>query len=280
MTLWPDIGPYVGPTPNCNAGGMVEHRGLVLHIASGFYEGTISWQSHSHGANSTSSHFIVARDGRCVQMVDTADAAWAERAGNAHWLSVELEGFAPEDSLHATHQGWETATPQQVEVCARILAKMHAVYGVPLQLASSPSGQGLGHHSMGAESGVDWGHSLCPGVAIKAQKPAILARAIAIAAGTTTTTQETFMALTDEQQHDLWVWVASLVDPNTPKGGRPDDRFHFPPALVELNAKVDALAAKLDALGTPAPAVVDSSALTAAVQHAVNAVKGSITFGA
>lgn len=279
MTLWPDIGAYVGPTPNRNAGGMVEYRGLVLHIASGFYDGTIAWQ-HNSNAN-VSSHFIVARDGRCVQMVDTADVAWAERAGNAHWLSVELEGFAPEDSLHATHQGWEIATPQQVEVCARILAKMHAVYGVPLQLASSPSGQGLGHHSMGAESGVDWGHSLCPGVAIKAQKPAILARAIAIAAGQSTTPQGAFMAaLTDEQQHDLWVWVASLVDPNTPKTGRADDRFHFPPALVELNAKVDALAAKVDALGTPALATVDTAALTAAVQSAVNAVKGSITFSA
>jgi hypothetical protein len=246
--LWSDIGQYVGPTPNRNAGGMVEHRGLVLHIASGFYDGTISWQSHSHGADSTSSHFIVARDGRCVQMVDTADVAWAEKSGNAHWLSVELEGFAPEDSLHATHQGWETATPQQIEVCARILAKMHAVYGVPLQLATSPYGQGLGHHSMGAESGVDWGHSMCPGAAIKAQKPAILARAITIATGAPIS-KETFMAaLSDEQQHDLWVWLASMVDPKTPPTGRADDRFHFPAVMVGLNAKLDALTAKVDAL--------------------------------
>jgi hypothetical protein len=35
MTFWPDIGPYAGPTPNRNVGAMVEHRGLVLHIASG-----------------------------------------------------------------------------------------------------------------------------------------------------------------------------------------------------------------------------------------------------
>lgn len=182
--LWPDIGPYVGPTPNRSAGGMVEHRGVVLHIASGFYDGTISWQRNPSA--DVSSHFIVGRDGRCVQMVDTADEAWAQRAGNPRWLSIELEGFAPDDGLHATHPGWETATPQQIEVCARILVRAHQVYGVPLQLATSPSGRGLGHHSMGAESGVDWGHSQCPGQAIKGQKPAILARAQALASGAIT----------------------------------------------------------------------------------------------
>lgn len=181
--IWSDIATWVGPTANRTEGGMASPpRGLVLHIASGFYDGTISWQRQT-GASRTSSHFIVARDGRAAQMVDTADASWAQRSGNGTWLSVELEGFAPDDGLHASHPGWETATPQQIEVCARLLARAHQVYGVPLQLASSPSGRGLGHHSMGAESGTDWGHSLCPGTAIKAQKPTILARAQQLAAG-------------------------------------------------------------------------------------------------
>lgn len=184
MAIWRDLATWVGPTTARTAGGMANPpRGVVLHIASGFYEGTISWQKRSTGKNRTSSHFIVGRDGRCAQMVDTADGSWAQRSGNNTWLSVELEGFAPEDGLHASHPGWETATPQQLEVCARLLAKAHQVSGVPLQLATSPSGRGLGHHSMGVESGVDWGHSLCPGVAIKGQKPAILARAIQIVNG-------------------------------------------------------------------------------------------------
>lgn len=55
-------------------------------------------------------------------------------------------------------------------------------------------------------------------------------------------------ALTDEEQHDLWVWMASLVDPNTPPTGRPDDRFHFPPVLVRLQASVDAIAADVAAI--------------------------------
>jgi hypothetical protein len=184
MARWTDLATWVGTTAR-NGGAMANPpRGLVLHIASGFYDGTISWQARSSGSDRTSSHFIVARDGRCAQMVDTADGSWAQKSGNNTWLSIELEGFAPDDgSLHATHPGWETATPQQLEVCARLLARAHRDCGVPLQLATSPSGRGLGHHSMGAESGVDWGHSACPGTAIKNQKPAILARAIALANG-------------------------------------------------------------------------------------------------
>lgn len=184
MARWTDIATWMGPTSARSAGAMASPpRGLVLHIASGFYDGTISWQKRDSGSDRTSSHFIVGRDGRCAQMVDTADGSWAQRSGNNTWLSVELEGFAPDDGLHASHPGWETATVAQAEVCALLLARAHRDYGVPLQLATSPSGRGLGHHSMGAESGVDWGHSACPGSAIKAQKPAILARAVAITNG-------------------------------------------------------------------------------------------------
>jgi hypothetical protein len=54
---------------------------------------------------------------------------------------------------------------------------------------------------------------------------------------------EALMALTDQQQTDLWEWLALLVDPGTPATGRPGDRFHFPPTLMQIKAKVDALAA-------------------------------------
>lgn len=52
-----------------------------------------------------------------------------------------------------------------------------------------------------------------------------------------------FMALSDQQQQDLWEWMALLVDPGTQPTGRPGDRFHFPPTLMQIKAKVDALAA-------------------------------------
>lgn len=196
MARWTDLAAWVGTTVNEGDGDgtplepvdrLTDVRGLVLHIASGFYDGTIAWQRNASA--DVSSHFIVGRDGRCAQMVDTADRSWAQRSGNSTWLSVELEGFAPDDRLHAKHPGWERLTDAQIEVCARLFARAHQVYGaakVPLQLATSPAGRGLGHHSMGAENGYDWGHSQCPGVAIKAQKPAILARARQIVSGSPT----------------------------------------------------------------------------------------------
>lgn len=188
MGWWTDLAEVRGPVINSGDGDgrpgeladrAVECRGLILHIADGYYEGTISWQ-HNPDAD-VSSQFVVAGprdvakgipDGKIAQCVDTDERAWTQRDGNGHWLSVECSGFSG-DALSAA----------QIESCARILARGHQIYGYPLQLATSPSGRGLGHHSMGAESGVNWGHSNCPGPKIKAQKPLILARAIAIANG-------------------------------------------------------------------------------------------------
>lgn len=163
MGRWTDIATWVGPTPN-QGGRMSEQRGVVVHTAVGSFEGTKAWQRNPDA--NVSSHFIVAYDGRIAQMVDTDVVAWTQKAGNGHWLSIENEGDTT-----------KPLTPAQVAANGRILRKAHQVYGVPLQLATSPSGRGLGHHSMGAESGVDWGHSACPGAKIKAQKPAILAAA-------------------------------------------------------------------------------------------------------
>jgi hypothetical protein len=155
-------------TPLEAADAMAEYRGVVVHIAAGTYDGTIAWQLND--SSNISSHFIVSKAGAITQMVDTHDRGWTQGAGNAGWISVENAAFLP-----------EALTAAQVEANARILAWAHEAHGVPIQLATSPSGRGLGHHSMGAENGVNWGHSACPGDAIKAQKPLIVARALALA---------------------------------------------------------------------------------------------------
>lgn len=186
MARWTDLAEWRGPTRN-QGPAMAEQRGLVIHIAEGYYEGTISWQKNPTA--SVSSHFVLAGprdvpkgtpDGKLAQVVDTTVAAWTQRAGNGHWLSVECSGFAPGDAL----------SPAQVESVAQLFARCHTELGVPLQIATSPSGKGLGHHSMGAESGIDWGHRDCPGPKIIAQKPAILARAIEIVNGDDMTKEE------------------------------------------------------------------------------------------
>lgn len=171
MAKWDDLVDWRGPTPN-QGGPMVEQRGVVLHIAQGSYEGTISWQKNPDA--DVSSHFIAAKDGRAAQMVDTGTTAWTQKAGNGKWLSIENEGFVP-DKL----------TEEQCEFAAQILARAHKEYGVPLQVATSPSGRGLGHHSMGSHPGHadDWGHPDCPGSNIINQKSAIVARAKEIVEG-------------------------------------------------------------------------------------------------
>lgn len=165
MAKWGDLAEWRGPTEN-QGGAMTEQRGVVLHIAEGSYEGTISWQKNP--ASDVSSHFIAAKDGRAAQMVDTGTTAWTQKAGNGKWLSIENEGFVP-DKL----------TDEQVEFAAQVLARAYREYGVPLQVATSPSGRGLGHHSMGSSSNpsTDWGHPACPGSNIINQKSAIVARA-------------------------------------------------------------------------------------------------------
>lgn len=170
MGLWSDLAEYVGPTPN-HGGHMLEQRGMVLHIMAGTYDGSIAWGKNPQ--SQVSFHFAVRRsDGHIGQLLDTDVTAWTQRDGNGHWVSAENEGYLP-----------QALTDAQVEANAKLYARGHQVYGWPLQIANSPTERGLGHHSMGAENGYDWGHSSCPGEAVKAQKPAILARAIAIVNG-------------------------------------------------------------------------------------------------
>lgn len=167
MAIWSDISQWAGNTVN-NGGKRYVTKGLVLHIAEGSYTGTIAW-SKNPSAN-VSYHFVIAKDGRCAQTLDTDLVAWTQANGNSSWMSVEFEGRTG-DSL----------TPQMIEAAAQLFARIHKVYGVPLQLTNTPNMSGLGHHSMG---GPDWGqHPLCPGQPIINQKQLILNRAIAIAGG-------------------------------------------------------------------------------------------------
>jgi hypothetical protein len=150
---------FIGPTPNKTTGGMVEVRGLVLHIQQGTEQGSEAW--FKNPAAQASSHFLNPKSGGLRQMVDTADRAWAEAAGNAHWVSVENEGYAG-DKL----------TASQLDNAAHLLVWLHHEYGVPLVRTDDPNGRGLGWHGMG---GASWGgHTGCPGDPIKAQRTAII----------------------------------------------------------------------------------------------------------
>ncbi|MFF3552928.1 peptidoglycan-binding protein [Streptomyces tsukubensis] len=151
------------PIPiNHTKGGQISVRGVVIHIMAGTLVGTDSWFRNPRSR--ASSHFGTGKGGKLFQWVSTADRAWAQGAGNRDWLSIENEG-----------KGGDQLTPQQIDRCAEILAWAHRTYGVPLAVATSPSGRGLGYHAMGGKA---WGsHPVCPGTRIVAQLPVIVQRA-------------------------------------------------------------------------------------------------------
>lgn len=146
-----------------------EHvRGLVVHIMAGTLVGTDAW--FRDPSSNVSSHFGTGRSGELYQWVDTGDRAWAQAAGNDDWLSIENEG-----------QGGDRLTDAQMDRCAQVLAWARSMYGVPLQVAHSPSGRGLGYHAMGGDA---WGgHPSCPGPRIVDQLDDIVDRAHRIAGG-------------------------------------------------------------------------------------------------
>lgn len=157
-------------SPN-TGGAMTGHRGPVLHIAQGTYRGTIAWQlnpdqRYGDGTRvSTSSSWIVGRQrGEIAQMCDSETIAWCQRGGSRNRSSIELAGYAP-----------ERPSVWQIEACALILAWEHRTYGVPLSVATDPTQDGLGHHSMDREwLGEEWGHDACPGAGVIAAKPGIV----------------------------------------------------------------------------------------------------------
>jgi hypothetical protein len=272
MARWDDLAVWRGPTVN-QGPAMVEQRGLVIHIAEGYYEGTIAYQKNPDV--NVSSHFVLAGprdarwgvpDGKLAQVVDTAVAAWTQRAGNGHWLSVECSGFTP-DSLSAA----------QVESVAQLLARCHRVYGVPLQIAINPDGYGLGHHSMGTDggsvptdtwTGPTWGHTDCPGPNIIHQKPQIVERAIEIINGGP-------MSANQEYNADSHGWALTQLLTTYPviAGGAPPAPTvvvgnALAAALARLEVKVDALAEAVAAIGSTNP---DVAAILAGVQNKLDA---------
>jgi hypothetical protein len=225
MGRWSDLATWVGPTPN-QGGAIVQHLYVVLHIADGTYDGTIAWQKNADA--NVSSHFIVAKDGRVAQMVDTDRQAWTQIAGNPYSISVENEG----------HTG-DQLTAAQVKACSRIFERAHREHGIPLQVTSKVGTPGLAHHSMGYESGVNWGHQFCPGEPIKAQKPTI----VTLAQGGTVAISED--AIADmEWREDAFAAMSENIRGGRYKGN-PDPTLGKHLGVVALNrieAKLDALA--------------------------------------
>lgn len=150
---------WIGDTVNRTPDGMVEVRGLVQHVQQGTEAGSEAW--FKNAASQASAHFLNPKVGALRQLVDTRDKAWAEAAGNAHWISVENEG-----------KSGESLTYSQIVNLAGLYSWLNQVYKIPFILTDDVNGNGYGWHGMG---GVAWGnHPDCPGEPMKADRIKIL----------------------------------------------------------------------------------------------------------
>ncbi|MFE2561186.1 N-acetylmuramoyl-L-alanine amidase [Streptomyces sp. NPDC059352] len=116
-------------------------QGIVVHYTAGRYGGAVSW--FQDPVSKVSAQFVVARDGRRVQMVplpdpDTAGPrdgkykAWHCRGGNGLYFGIEHEyGYAG-----AT--GPADWTEEMLDSSAELSAYLCAVYGIPIEVPLDP----------------------------------------------------------------------------------------------------------------------------------------------
>lgn len=154
------------PVRNRTAGVRKPTRGLVMHVQCG--RGSLR-RFFDNLLNRASSTWWISKTGVLENYVNPeTDRAWAQADGNFDYHSAEFEG-SPSEPL----------TAAQIETGARLYAAGHKRWGWPLQLANAVGVGGFGWHGMGGRA---WGnHPRCPGPIRLAQRPAILARARAIA---------------------------------------------------------------------------------------------------
>ena len=165
------------PCGNGDSGGMAVPTGvsgMLVHTQVGNNPGSIAWFNNS--ASQASAHFCVAQDGSIVQMGPVNGwMAWHCAAGNPNWFGCEFaDNGQPSNPLT---QAQVTAGAQLLELLSRPEAGRF-----PMQITDSPATEGLGWHGMGGAA--FGGHYDCPGDVRKAQRPQIVALAVAIRSGT------------------------------------------------------------------------------------------------
>jgi hypothetical protein len=87
-------GPASDNYSNRNREAKLDIDRVIIHIADGYYEGTINWFKTQ--SSNVSAHYVVrSRDGEVAQLVRNEDIAW--HAGvwsyNQHSIGIEHEGF-------------------------------------------------------------------------------------------------------------------------------------------------------------------------------------------
>lgn len=161
---------YNDPFPCVNGTwGSGSISGVLMHTMVSELQSAAAWFNNPQAQ--ASAHFGIAQSGEIWQFgpIGKGWIAWHAAAANRTWYGIEhADDGNPANPL----------TPAQITASAQLVECLSAFAAFPLQVSDSPSVKGFGWHGMG---GVAFGdHPDCPGDVRKAQRPRIIALAMAI----------------------------------------------------------------------------------------------------
>lgn len=110
-------------SPNHSSRNGALPKVIVLHSTGGGFASAVSWLKNPNSR--VSAHYVVAKDGRITQLVDTSECAW--HAGNSLWhghkdvnsisIGIEMEHFDGRDD-------WDNRQIKSVvELCKMLKTK-------------------------------------------------------------------------------------------------------------------------------------------------------------
>ena len=148
---------YFSDSPSMLTGA----RGWVVHVPISNGSLFNYFNGLKPGSRKASTGWV-AKDGSVEQYISADRDPWAQVGGNTWGTGWEFEGYAN-----------ERMTDAQILTAAKIHIWLGTFQNIPDTIADSPSGRGIGTHSMG---GAAWGGHACPGPIRAAQRMDILAQ--------------------------------------------------------------------------------------------------------
>jgi N-acetylmuramoyl-L-alanine amidase len=116
----PDVQWVFSPNAN-NRNTRVRIDAVVIHTTETPFEGTLD--VFQNPASQVSAHFVIAADGRIIQMVDTTRRAWHATYYNTRSIGIEMVGFARNSST------WNS---NNLAALMDLLAWIVTAYDIPL----------------------------------------------------------------------------------------------------------------------------------------------------